>query len=233
MDRERDRHISGDVALAGLDRGRRPLREGRRAVVDRLRGGALLDDGRDRADAEPTGMRRARAPSRVRSRRRARAPGGRARLRPTASMTGRRPCSRPRATAASTSAPAPAISDFADTVFWALYPVTLPCSFVCGKSETCWVCRSSPPACFSAATTAFIVFELASSAAAAVAPSVRTPADTVASSGTAVTTPWPDRRHQVGLRGVAARGFGPARRRSGRRPPGAPAPRAEGTRVVS
>ena len=60
----------------------------------------------------------------------------------------------------------------------------------------------------SAATTAFIVFEFASSAAAAVAASVRTPAETVASSGTAVTTPWPDRRHQVGLGGVAARGLG-------------------------
>ena len=33
-----------------------------------------------------------------------------------------------------------------------------------------------------------------------------------------------DRRHQVGLRGVAARGLGPARRRSGRRLPGARAP---------
>ena len=102
-DRERDSHISGDVARAGLDRRRRTLREGHRAVVHRLRGGALLHDGRDRDRRRSRLHGRARAPSHARSRRPARAPCGRARPRPTASATGRRPCSAPAPTAASTS----------------------------------------------------------------------------------------------------------------------------------
>ncbi len=52
--------------------------------------------------------------------------------------------------------------------------------------------RSAMPARFKVAKTAFIAFEFCAKAAAAVGALLTTPADSVASSGAALASPWPE-----------------------------------------
>ena len=94
--------------------------------------GALLHHRRDRADAEPAGLgERERLVACVRDCLLQRVAVDRVAIRQARSV-GPSTVFAPAPAAASISAPAPAIFAFADTVFCATYPVTLPCSSVCG-----------------------------------------------------------------------------------------------------